>query len=95
MLTVDELEGLKRLRFENEKKLTHLLVIIYDMMPTLNLGFLGAFLEAGFDFTEQDAFGFTPLNYAIALVHLYNIGKRRGYFEDFRFLFLCSFKAKF
>lgn len=67
-LTLDDLEGLKKLRFEHQKAVTHMLIVIYDMLPSLNLSVLSAFLENGFDFTEQDAFGFTPLNYAIAFV---------------------------
>lgn len=40
------------------------------MLPDLNLGVISVFLEAGFDFTEQDDFGFTALNYAIAFVRV-------------------------
>lgn len=68
LLIVDDLEGLKKLRFVHQKAITHMLIIIYDMLPSLNLGLLAVFLEIGFDFTEQDAYGFTPLNYAIAFV---------------------------
>lgn len=67
-IKADDLSLIKELRFQKNRNICHIFVVLMDMKPSLLETCLPSFLSPDFNFLSQDQFGFTSLTYAIAYV---------------------------